>query len=246
MLSDNITDQISSSIELSNTLSLCMMSTSTVMDVTPPPESSGWETLSPDFAKDALHERFVVFFALLRRLGRTSIVFRNSRRSPLCSRVWRMSCRKYYGLFVHKHGYSLMTVQELDGTDSTEQYFTVCFKCLFRRYDYFRSPWTASEKASPQVLCRETVVWKQLHHKHIPPFIGVDHITMPHAQSLISPCMDNGNVTQYLKNQRNPDPLKLTFVCFVNYESYPCILIVVAHRFVKLLQRSSSFIALIP
>ncbi len=42
MLSDNITDQISSSIELSNTLSLCMMSTSTVMDVTPPPESSGW------------------------------------------------------------------------------------------------------------------------------------------------------------------------------------------------------------
>ncbi|PBK61348.1 kinase-like protein, partial [Armillaria solidipes] len=64
--------------------------------------------------------------------------------------------------------------------------------------------------SSSQTLCRETIVWKQLHHHNILPFIGVDDITFPDKHSLISPCMDNGNVVRYLK--KHPDHNRLTCI----------------------------------
>ncbi|TDL24396.1 kinase-like protein [Rickenella mellea] len=57
-------------------------------------------------------------------------------------------------------------------------------------------------------LCHEAVIWRQLKHPNILPFLGVfkgdgsfDHLC------LISPWMDGGNVIEYLK--RNPDVHRL-------------------------------------
>ncbi|KAF7362319.1 Kinase-like protein [Mycena venus] len=50
-------------------------------------------------------------------------------------------------------------------------------------------------------FCREALVWKDLHHPNILPFLGIDRDSFPSCDSLcmVSPWMKNGTVMNYLK-----------------------------------------------
>ncbi|KAJ7067087.1 kinase-like domain-containing protein [Mycena amicta] len=50
-----------------------------------------------------------------------------------------------------------------------------------------------------QKLLREALVWKELRHPNILPFIGIDRETFPSAYCLVSPWMRNGNVLAFLQ-----------------------------------------------
>ncbi|KAJ7584946.1 hypothetical protein C8J56DRAFT_1053351 [Mycena floridula] len=51
--------------------------------------------------------------------------------------------------------------------------------------------------------CREALVWKQLNHPNVLPFLGVNVDLFAPSFCLVSPWMSNGNLMQFL--QRNPD-----------------------------------------
>ncbi|KAF7319102.1 Kinase-like protein [Mycena chlorophos] len=46
---------------------------------------------------------------------------------------------------------------------------------------------------------REALVWRQLRHPHILPFLGLDKETFPASFSMVSPWMENGTVMKYLE-----------------------------------------------
>ncbi|KAJ7270278.1 kinase-like domain-containing protein [Mycena rebaudengoi] len=47
-------------------------------------------------------------------------------------------------------------------------------------------------------FCREAVVWQDLQHPCILPFIGIDRETFPGSLCMVSPLMENGTVLKYL------------------------------------------------
>ncbi|KAJ7583148.1 kinase-like domain-containing protein, partial [Mycena floridula] len=51
--------------------------------------------------------------------------------------------------------------------------------------------------------CREALVWKQLNHPNVLPFLGVNVELFAPSFCLVSPWMSNGNLLQFL--HRNPD-----------------------------------------
>ena len=58
-----------------------------------------------------------------------------------------------------------------------------------------------------QLLVREVIGWKWLRHENILPFIGV-MFTPPHI-SIASEHMDNGNITQFIRANRDYNRLGL-------------------------------------
>ncbi|KAJ7585006.1 kinase-like domain-containing protein [Mycena floridula] len=74
----------------------------------------------------------------------------------------------------------------------------VCLKVL----RFFVEP---SEMAQELLIdcCREALVWKQLDHPNVLPFLGVNVEMFAPSFCLVSPWMSNGNLTQFLR--RNPD-----------------------------------------
>ncbi len=64
-------------------------------------------------------------------------------------------------------------------------------------------------------LCREALVWKQLHHKNILPFLGVNYEYFKPRCCLISPWMKNGNIISYLQANKHHDRMKC--VCVDSY-----------------------------
>jgi len=50
------------------------------------------------------------------------------------------------------------------------------------------------------VLCNEALLWKQLEHQHILPFIGLDAGTFPGFICMVSPWMIHGTILQHIKN----------------------------------------------
>ncbi|KAF7373277.1 Kinase-like protein [Mycena sanguinolenta] len=48
-------------------------------------------------------------------------------------------------------------------------------------------------------FCREALLWKDLHHPHILPFLGIDADSFPSFLCMVSPWMENGTVMNYLK-----------------------------------------------
>ncbi|KAF7373176.1 Kinase-like protein [Mycena sanguinolenta] len=48
-------------------------------------------------------------------------------------------------------------------------------------------------------FCREALVWKDLHHPYILPFLGIDRDSFPTTLCMVSPWMKNGSVMNYLK-----------------------------------------------
>ncbi|KAF8183900.1 kinase-like domain-containing protein, partial [Mycena galopus ATCC 62051] len=50
-----------------------------------------------------------------------------------------------------------------------------------------------------QKFCREALVWKELHHPHILPCLGIDGDSFPSSLCMVSPWMEHGTVMNYLK-----------------------------------------------
>ena len=62
-----------------------------------------------------------------------------------------------------------------------------------------------------QALFKEALLWGHLSHPNILPFYGIYHLKDRHGRiSFVSPWMENGNVTQYLK--RHPLANRLLLV----------------------------------
>ncbi|KAJ7778429.1 kinase-like domain-containing protein [Mycena metata] len=49
-------------------------------------------------------------------------------------------------------------------------------------------------------LCREALVWKDLHHPYILTFIGIDRESIPSSLCMVSPWMEQGTILNYLKD----------------------------------------------
>ncbi|KAJ7191529.1 kinase-like domain-containing protein [Mycena pura] len=54
-------------------------------------------------------------------------------------------------------------------------------------------------------ICREALVWQNLQHDFILPFLGVDMDTFSPAISLVSPWMKHGTILQYLRMKGRED-----------------------------------------
>ncbi|KAK0503541.1 hypothetical protein EDD18DRAFT_1063715, partial [Armillaria luteobubalina] len=57
-------------------------------------------------------------------------------------------------------------------------------------------------------FCWEALVWRQLRHPNVLPFLGVSQNLFAPSYCLISPWMVNGNILSYL--QAHPDHDRLT------------------------------------
>ncbi|KAF8145297.1 kinase-like domain-containing protein [Mycena galopus ATCC 62051] len=48
-------------------------------------------------------------------------------------------------------------------------------------------------------FCREALIWKQLNHPHVLPFLGIDGDSFPSSLGIVAPWMEHGTVMNYLK-----------------------------------------------
>ncbi|KAJ7619454.1 kinase-like domain-containing protein [Roridomyces roridus] len=60
-------------------------------------------------------------------------------------------------------------------------------------------------------LCREALVWKDLHHPNILAFVGIDRESFPGSLCLVSPWMEHGTVLKYLNDHGRENVDKLLF-----------------------------------
>ncbi|KAK1227559.1 hypothetical protein PQX77_009469 [Marasmius sp. AFHP31] len=58
----------------------------------------------------------------------------------------------------------------------------------------------------------EAIVWRQLEHPNLLPFLGIYHLENEHHFCLVSPWMEKGNLIQYLKATRKEDVDHLALV----------------------------------
>ncbi|KAK7055199.1 kinase-like protein [Favolaschia claudopus] len=49
-------------------------------------------------------------------------------------------------------------------------------------------------------FCREALIWQDLHHPHILPFLGIDRNSFPSSLCAVSPWMQHGTILKYLKD----------------------------------------------
>ncbi|KAF9255854.1 kinase-like protein [Marasmius fiardii PR-910] len=61
-----------------------------------------------------------------------------------------------------------------------------------------------AEKLSTEYI-REAIVWRQLQHPNLLPFLGIYHLEHDRQICLISPWMEKGNLVQYLKKTPRED-----------------------------------------
>ncbi|KAJ7260878.1 kinase-like domain-containing protein [Mycena haematopus] len=60
-------------------------------------------------------------------------------------------------------------------------------------------------------FCREALVWKDLRHPNILPFLGIDRDSFPSSLCMVSPWMNHGTVINYLKNHGYANVNKLLY-----------------------------------
>ncbi|KAF7340962.1 PINc domain-containing protein [Mycena sanguinolenta] len=60
-------------------------------------------------------------------------------------------------------------------------------------------------------FCREALVWKELRHPHILPFLGIEENSFPSQLCMVSPWMEHGTVLNYLKQHGHRDVDKLLY-----------------------------------
>ncbi|PBK92811.1 hypothetical protein ARMGADRAFT_1030316 [Armillaria gallica] len=111
--------------------------------------------------------------------------------------------------------------QELDDSSYPDEYRTVCMKCL-RILSKTRNIVPSSLSCRDVIregenpiwgggfsdFCREALVWRQLQHPNVLPFLGVSEDLFAPSYCLISPWMVDGNSMAYL--QAHPDHDRLT------------------------------------
>ncbi|KAF8183770.1 kinase-like domain-containing protein, partial [Mycena galopus ATCC 62051] len=61
---------------------------------------------------------------------------------------------------------------------------------------------------------REALLWKDLHHPHILPFLGIDRDSFPPSLCMVSPWMEHGTVMNYLKTHGHATVDKLAIKLF--------------------------------
>src|ERR1700733_3995034 len=67
---------------------------------------------------------------------------------------------------------------------------------------YYSSPFCASFlKARYQRLCNEAILWKQLLHPNILPFLGISMSVTPPKFCMVSKWMHHGNIAHYVKQR---------------------------------------------
>ncbi|KAK1231735.1 hypothetical protein PQX77_005144 [Marasmius sp. AFHP31] len=67
------------------------------------------------------------------------------------------------------------------------------------------------EKLSNEYL-REAILWRQVKHPNLLPFLGIYQLEQTQQLCLISPWMDKGNLVQFLKTTKREDVNHLTLV----------------------------------
>ncbi|KAJ7145880.1 kinase-like domain-containing protein, partial [Mycena epipterygia] len=60
-------------------------------------------------------------------------------------------------------------------------------------------------------FCREALVWRDLHHPNILPFIGIDRESFSSSLSMVSPWMEHGTILKYLEVHGRANMDKLLF-----------------------------------
>ncbi|KAJ7229443.1 kinase-like domain-containing protein, partial [Mycena rebaudengoi] len=60
-------------------------------------------------------------------------------------------------------------------------------------------------------FCREALVWKELHHQYILPFLGIEGDSFPSSLCMVSPWMEHGTVLNYLKEYGHSNVDKLLY-----------------------------------
>ena len=50
------------------------------------------------------------------------------------------------------------------------------------------------------MLCKEALLWKQLVHPHVLPFLGLDVGSFPGFICMVSPWMQHGTIVAYIQN----------------------------------------------
>ncbi|KAF8169191.1 kinase-like domain-containing protein [Mycena galopus ATCC 62051] len=60
-------------------------------------------------------------------------------------------------------------------------------------------------------FCREALLWKDLHHPNILPFLGIDRDSFPSSLCMVSPWMEHGTVIDYLKTHGHANVDKLLY-----------------------------------
>jgi serine/threonine protein kinase len=76
------------------------------------------------------------------------------------------------------------------------------------------------------MICREALLWRQLSHPHILPFLGIDTETFAsrNALCLVSPWMQHGTLKQYVTspsyNVDNDQSRLVILLCLMNL--YTC------------------------
>ena len=69
-----------------------------------------------------------------------------------------------------------------------------------------------------QAFCKEVVIWKNLSHPNVLPFIGAAMVTEPGQEKceIISELMENGDITTFLRQNDGVNRLEL-----VGFDSIP-------------------------
>jgi serine/threonine protein kinase len=65
---------------------------------------------------------------------------------------------------------------------------------------------TAQQYALHAMFCKEALIWRQLRHPHVLPFIGIDAETFRPFLCMVSPWLPHGNVLKYMERM---DPLEV-------------------------------------
>jgi hypothetical protein len=52
-----------------------------------------------------------------------------------------------------------------------------------------------------QMFCKEALIWRQLRHPYILPFIGIDAETFRPFLCMVSPWLPHGNVLKYMERE---------------------------------------------
>ena len=72
----------------------------------------------------------------------------------------------------------------------------------------FQVPLDTSVDSRNQRFCKEVLIWNQISHPSIVPFLGVSEVPAP--LSMVSEWMPNGNVREYVR--KNPETSRLQLV----------------------------------
>lgn len=79
-----------------------------------------------------------------------------------------------------------------------------------KRLKPYSDPLDPEQMKNRRAFCRETLLWKNLSHKHILPFFGVSNNIFKSKNSplcMVLPWMENGNLRQHIRSLQKDDGL---------------------------------------